>query len=121
MRKALALLGIAAGLAVYTAAFFINAPIEVCISQPIPPSAIPPGANSVAATPAISSKAWVVLVASRCELTFPATGTHTSDLIIERCPSALAIAGLIVAASSLWIWLGYRAKESEVDLPASHP
>ncbi|MDH6678630.1 hypothetical protein M2284_002843 [Rhodococcus sp. LBL1] len=112
MRKALALLGIFAGLAVYIAAFFINAPIEVCISQPIPPSAIVPGAIGVEASPAIFSKAWVVLVASRCDLTYPATGTHTSNLIVEWGPSALAIAGLVAAASSLWIWLGYRAKES---------
>ncbi|WFR70894.1 hypothetical protein P9209_15725 [Prescottella defluvii] len=115
MRKALALLGIVAGLVVYIAAFFINAPTEVCITQPIPPAAIPPGATSVVATPAISSKAWVVLVASRCDLTYPATGIHTSDLVVEWGPSALAVAGLIGAASSLWIWLGYRARESEVE------
>ncbi|WP_242676934.1 hypothetical protein [Rhodococcus sp. ABRD24] len=113
MRKALALLGIAAGLIVYVAAFFINAPIEVCIVQPTPPSAIPPGADGVVASPAISSKVWVVLVASRCELTYPATGIHTSDLIVEWGPSAIAIAGLLGAASALWVWRGYRAEEAD--------
>lgn len=113
MRKALALLGIAAGLIVYIAAFFINAPTEVCVTQPPPPSAFAPGADSAIATPAISNKVWVVLVASRCELTYPATGLHTSDLIVEWGPSAIAIAGLLGAASALWIWLGYRAEEAE--------
>ncbi len=65
------------------------------------------------ATPAISSKVWVVLVASSCELTYPATGHHTSDLIVEWGPSAIAIAGLIAAASALWIWLGYRAEDAD--------
>ncbi|NKR26046.1 hypothetical protein [Prescottella equi] len=113
MRTAVALLAIAAGLVVYVAAFFINAPIEVCIVQPTPPAAIPPGADSVVATPAISSKVWVVLVATRCELTYPATGIHTSDLIVEWGPSAIAVAGLLGAASALWIWLGYRAEEAD--------
>lgn len=113
MRKALGLLGIGVGLVVYVAAFFVIAPIEVCASQPIPPSVLA-GADSVVASPAIFRKAWVVIVASRCELSFPATGTHTSTLVIEWGPSALAIAGLIAAASSLWVWLGDRAKESEV-------
>ncbi|QCQ91172.1 hypothetical protein [Rhodococcus sp. SGAir0479] len=113
MRKTLALFGIAAGLTVYVAAFFINAPIEVCTTQPIPPSAFTPGADGVVATPAISSKVWVVLVATRCESTYPATGIHTSDLIVEWGPSTLAVAGLVAAASALWIWLGYRADEAE--------
>ncbi len=113
MRKAHALLCIFAGLAVYVAAFVINAPTEICITQPTPSAAFAPGANSAIATPAVSSKVWVVLVASRCEETYPATGLHTSDLIVEWGPSTLAITGLIVAASALWIWLGYRAKEAE--------
>ncbi|SDD44529.1 hypothetical protein [Rhodococcus tukisamuensis] len=111
MRKALALLGIAAGLVVYIAAFFVNAPIEVCISQPIIPPSILAGADSVVASPALFRKAWVVIVASRCELTFPATGTHVSTLVIEWGPSALAVAGLIGAASSLWIWLGATGRQ----------
>lgn len=90
MRKALALLGILAGLAIYVAAFFINAPTEICITQPTPPAAFATGANSAVATPAISSKVWVVLVATRCEETYPATGLHTSDLILEWGPSAIA-------------------------------
>lgn len=112
MRKTLALLGILAGLAIYIAAFFINAPTEICITQPTPPAAFAPGANSAVATPAISSKAWVVLVATRCEETYPATGLHTSNLIVEWGPSAIAITGLIAATSALWIWLGYRVKET---------
>lgn len=119
MRKALALLGLVVGLVVYVAAFFINAPIEVCSSHPIIPPSILAESGFVASVPSFQNS-WVVIVASRCELTY-LTGTHTSTLVIEWGPSALAIAGLIVAASSLWIWLGYRARESEVDLPASHP
>lgn len=113
MRKALALLSIFAGLAIYIAAFFINAPTEICASQPTPPAAFAPGANSAVATPATSSKVWVVLVATRCEETYPATSLHTSDLIVEWGPSAIAITGLIAAASALWIWLGHRAKQPQ--------
>ncbi|TJZ76081.1 hypothetical protein FCG67_18920 [Rhodococcus oryzae] len=111
MRKALALLGIAASLVVYIAAFSVNAPIEVCISQPIIPPSMLAGGDPVVASPANFQKAWVVIVASRCELTFPATGTHASTLVIEWGPSALAIAGLIGAASSLWIWFKCRSRE----------
>lgn len=71
---------IAAGLTVDITAFFIYAPIEVCISQPIPSSVLA-SADRVVATPAIYSKVWVV--ASRCELPYPATGSKIGRPLIR--------------------------------------
>lgn len=107
VRRVLALIGIAAGLVVYVASFFINAPIEVCAAQP--PPAEWDRTAPLEAIAVDSSKSWVFIVATRCNQTY-ADGTHTSNLVVEWGPSVLAIAGLVVAASALWIWLGSRAR-----------
>ncbi|WP_413769012.1 hypothetical protein [Rhodococcus pyridinivorans] len=99
-----ALVGIAVGVVVYGAAFFINASIEVCMDRVIPGAA---ESGLREATAASFSKTWVGIVASRCEMTF-APGVHVDDLVVEWGPSLLAIAGLIVAVFSLWIWLRLR-------------
>jgi len=99
-----ALTGIVVGVVVYGAAFFINAPIEVCMDRVIPGAA---EAGLSVATAARFSKTWVGIVASRCELTFT-SGVHVDDLVVEWGPSCIAIVGLVVAVFSLWIWLRLR-------------
>ena len=102
--RVVALIGIAVGVVVYGAAFFIDAPIEVCMDRVIP-GAAESGVRE--ATAARFSTTWVGIVASRCELTFT-SGVHVDDLVVEWGPSCIAIAGLVVAVLSLWIWLRLR-------------
>jgi len=102
--RVFALIGIAVGVVVYGAAFFINAPIKVCMDQVTPGAA---ESGLWVATAASFSKTWVGIVASRCEMTFT-PGVHVDDLVVEWGPSFVAIAGLIVAVFSLWIWLRVR-------------
>ena len=102
--RVVALIGVAVGAVVYGAAFFVNAPIEVCIDQATPGAA---EAGSREATAASFSKTWVGIVGSRCELAFT-SGVHVDDLVVEWGPSGLAIVGLVVAVVSLGIWFRLR-------------
>lgn len=111
--KAFAPAGVAVGLILYVAAFFITAPTEVCMTRL---ASSMTGSEAVIATSASAGKQWVGIVASRCQWTFatgPHAGAFVSERVVERGPSALAIIGLVVAAAGVWSWIWFRTQHMD--------
>ena len=106
--RAFALAGIAVGLALYVAAFFLTTSVEVCMTRLASGLS---GSDVVVATSASAGKEWVGVVASRCAWTFatgPHAGVSVSERVVEGAPSALAGVGLVVAVAGAWSWCGLR-------------
>lgn len=111
--KAFAPAGVAVGLILYVAAFFITAPTEVCMTRL---ASSMTGSEAVIATSASAGKQWVGIVASRCQWTFatgPHAGAFVSERVVEWGPSALAIVGLVVAAAGVWSWIWFRTQHMD--------
>ncbi|TWH52622.1 hypothetical protein L612_002000000330 [Rhodococcus rhodochrous J38] len=111
--KAFAPAGVAIGLIVYVAAFFITAPAEVCGARL---TSHMTGSEAVIATSASAGKQWVGIVASRCQWTFatgPDAGASVSERVVERGPSVVAIIGLVVAVAGVWGWVWLRTKQMD--------
>lgn len=112
--RVFALAGVAVGLILYVAAFFITAPTEVCMTRL---TSHMTGSEAVVATSASAGKQWVGIVASRCQWTFatgPHAGASVSEHVVEWGPSALAIVGLVVAVAGVGSWMWFRTKHINV-------
>lgn len=107
--RTLALVGIAGGLAVYIAAFFLHMPIKTCMS-----ALSPLEYDATEMTQLNYSPEWAGLVATRCEATLvngPDAGATLSERVIEWGPSAVAAGGLVLAGTGLWFLLPPPAKK----------
>ena len=109
--RTLALVGIAVGLAVYIAAFFLHSPIKTCTPRLVPLS-LEYGATEMTQTN--YSTEWAGLVATRCEATLvngPNAGVILSERIMEWGPSAVAAGGLVIVVTGVWFLLPPPAKK----------
>lgn len=103
--RTLALVGIAVGLAVYIAAFFLHSPHQTCIPTLVPLS-LEYGATQM--TKFNYSTDWAGLVATHCEATLvngSNAGVVLSERVIEWGPSAIAAGGLVIAFTGVWFLL----------------
>lgn len=110
--RTFALVGIAVGLAVYFAAFFLHAPIKTCIAR-LTPLSFEYGATEL--TQLNYSPEWAGLVATRCEATLvngPNAGVALSERVMEWGPSAVAAGGLVIAVTGVWFLVPPPAKKA---------
>lgn len=107
--RTLALAGIAVGLAVYIAAFFLHSPTKTCMF-----SLSPHLYSATEMTQTNYNIEWVGLVATHCEATLangPNAGATLSKRVMEWGPSAVAAGGLVIAITGLWFLLPPPAKK----------
>ena len=106
MRRPVAVLGLAVGLAVYVAAFLVTSPFILCTGYDFPPPPGTPAWTAYSFEPHFT-RAWSPLVSANCRAVYP-TGYEESVTLIDWPANLMALAGLVIMVVSALVWIRSR-------------